>query len=121
MISGLAGVLVWTAAERFEAMASFYADVVGLPVRTRKPGFVNFAWGDVRLTISVHSGVSGAAADPLRIMVNLATTDIAGDAGRLAAAGVVFQREASPEPWGGWIATFADPDGNLVQLLQPAP
>ena len=118
MISGLAGLLVWTSADRFEAMAAFYADVVGLPVRTRKAGFVNFAWGDVRLTVSVHSGVAGPAADPLRLMVNLATDDIVADHRRLIAAGVVFTREPSPEPWGGWIATFTDPDGNVVQLLQ---
>lgn len=110
--------LVWTAPERFEALADFYAVTLGLPVRRRKPGFVNFAWGDVRLTISVHEGVGGQAADPLRIMLNLATDDIVTDHARLSAAGVAFSRPPEQEPWGGWIATFVDPDGNVVQLLQ---
>ena len=34
--------------------------------------------------------------------------------------GVTFTREPSQEPWGGWIATIRDPDGNVVQLLQPS-
>jgi predicted enzyme related to lactoylglutathione lyase len=53
-------------------------------------------------------------------MLNFAVTDIATTAEVLRGRGVRFVREPSPEPWGGWIATFTDPDGNLVQLLQPA-
>ena len=41
---------------------------------------------------------------------------------RLAAAGVTFTRPPELEPWGGRIATFADPDGNTLQLMQlPGP
>ena len=62
------------------------------------------------------------ASDPLRLMVNLATDDIAADHARLATAGVPFTRAPEREPWGGWVATLADPDGNTLQLLQlPAP
>ena len=31
--------------------------------------------------------------------------------------GVEFIREPEREDWGGWIATFLDPDGNVLQLL----
>ncbi len=120
-ITGLAGVLVWTTADRHPAMASFYRDVLGLIPRSDRSGFINFAWGDTRLTISTHSDVSGAAADPLRIMINLGTDDIHDVAAGLAARGVEFLRTPSQEPWGGWIATFHDPDGNVLQLLQTSP
>ena len=30
----------------------------------------------------------------------------------LRRAGVAFSREPAREDWGGWVATFADPDGN---------
>jgi predicted enzyme related to lactoylglutathione lyase len=99
-------------------MAGFYRDVLGLTPRSDRPGFINFEWGGIRLTISTHSEVDGVATDPLRVMVNLEVTDITATASRLAAAGVSFSREPSEEPWGGWIATFDDPDGNTIQLMQ---
>lgn len=115
------GVLLWTSAERYEPLAAFYRDVLRLPMRTDRPGHLAFEWPDgMRLTLGVHTLVDGPARDPHRIMLNLAAPDIVAVAATLRARGVVFVREPSPEPWGGWIATFADPDGNLVQLLQPA-
>lgn len=117
-IAGLAGVLVWTDGDRFAAMRDFYVDTLGLQPRSERDGFVNFEWGDARLTVSVHPDVSGGTREPLRLMLNLAVPDIAAAHARLAAAGVAFSRPPEPEPWGGWIATFADPDGNTLQLMQ---
>jgi predicted enzyme related to lactoylglutathione lyase len=31
---------------------------------------------------------------------------------------VDFTRAPAREEWGGWVATFADPDGNVLQLMQ---
>jgi catechol 2,3-dioxygenase-like lactoylglutathione lyase family enzyme len=115
-ISGVNGVLIWTA--NFEPMLRFYRDVLGLPPRSVKDGFVNFAWGDFRLSVAVHSQVEGASRDPLRIMVNFAVDDIHAVHRRLADAGVEFSRPPEQESWGGWVATFHDPDGNTLQLLQ---
>lgn len=117
-ISGLTGVLVWTSEDRFPAMRDFYVETLGLPPRSQRPHFVNFAWGDARLTVSVHAAVSGVTREPLRLMINLAVSDIHAAHARLAAAGVSFTRPPEREPWGGWIATFADPDGNTLQLMQ---
>jgi predicted enzyme related to lactoylglutathione lyase len=117
-IRGLAGVLVWTEADRFPAMARFYRDVLGLRARTDRSDFVNFDWGGIRLSIGVHAGVRGRSGDPLRVMVNLAVDDIEATAARLRAAGVAFSRPPEREEWGGWVATFADPDGNTLQLMQ---
>src|SRR5262249_61847483 len=108
-IRGLAGVLIWTAASRFEAMAHFYRDRLGLIPRTSKPDFINFEWDDVRLSVGVHDHVSGASVDPLRIMVNLAVEDIQTEYARLVAAGVIFTRQPEMEEWGGRVATFVDP------------
>ena len=117
-ITGVAGVIIWTEPERHEAMAHFYRDVVGLEPRSDREGFINFEWGNFRLTVARHTGVSGVTRDPLRTMVNLAVDDIRPVHERLTAAGVVFSRPPEQEPWGGWIATFNDPDGNTVQLMQ---
>ena len=118
MIEGLGGVLVYTSHQRFPAMRAFYADALGLHPRSDRDGFVNFEWGDQRLTVSVHSQLSGVNRDPLHVMINLITNDIEEDYGAAMAAGAASLRPPEPEPWGGLVATLLDPDGNVVQLLQ---
>lgn len=120
-IAGLAGVLIWTEAPRFEAMAHFYRDALGLAPRSSRSDFINFDWSGVRLSISVHDGVHGGARDPLRIMINLLVDDIEATHARLVHAGVAFSRPPEREDWGGWVASFADPDGNTLQLMQLSP
>ena len=117
-VSGLAGVLVWTHADRFKAMRDFYVETLGLRPRSQRTHFVNFEWGQTRLTIAVHANISGRTREPLRLMLNLAVPDIAAAHDRLVAAGIAFSRAPEREPWGGMIATFADPDGNTLQLIQ---
>jgi predicted enzyme related to lactoylglutathione lyase len=117
-IAGLAGVLIWTEADRFPAMARFYRDALGLTPRSAKPDFVNFDWQGVRLSVGVHDGIRGPSRDPLRLMINLTVADIRSVHERLVRAGVAFTRAPEREDWGGWVATFADPDGNVLQLMQ---
>lgn len=119
-IEGVAGVLVWTSSDRYAAMEDFYVRTLGLEPRSKRSGFVNFEWGSTRLTVSIHEQVLGASGDPSRIMVNLLVSDIQRVASELRAKGVQFSRQPEREPWGGWIATFSDPDGNILQLLQSA-
>lgn len=114
----LAGVLIHTSKPRFGALRAFYVEVLGLTPRSDRDGFVNFEFGDQRLTISVHDGVAGDADEPNRIMVNFATTDIDAAYSRAIAAGAPPIRPPSAEPWGGRVATIADPDGNVVQFLE---
>ena len=117
-ITGIAGVIIWTEPGRHVAMAEFYRDVIGLTPRSDREGFINFEFGRMRLTIAHHSAVAGTSGDPLRVMVNLEVPDIQPVYERLAAGGVVFSRLPEQESWGVWIATFNDPDGNTVQLMQ---
>lgn len=46
--------------------------------------------------------------------------DIAASHAALLAMGVVFSGAPERQPWGGQLATFSDPDGNGLQLVQPA-
>ena len=117
-IARLAGVLIWTDADRFPAMVRFYRDTLGLAPRSAKADFINFDWSGVRLSVGLHGGVRGPNRDPLRLMINLTVTDIHAVHDRLVRAGVVFTRAPEREDWGGWVATFPDPDGNTLQLLQ---
>lgn len=117
-VTGLAGVLVWTEADRFAAMRSFYLDVLGLTPRSDRPGFVNFEWGDQRLTIHLHDQVTGPTTEPHRVMINLAVDGIDELVARAEAAGVRILRRPERESWGGVVATIVDPDGTSVQLFE---
>jgi len=112
----LTGVLISTTPERFGVMRSFYVNVLGLKPRSDRPGFVNFDFGHSRLTIATHDSVDGRASDPLRVMINFATTDIDAAVDRCDPRTVL--RPPEPEKWGGMVATVTDPDGNVVQFLQ---
>ena len=116
MIDGVAGVIIWT--ENMAEMAAFYRDTLELPVHSERPHFVAFEWGEMRFSIGEHSEVQGRNAEPDRIMVNFGTPDIHALHERLTAEGVRFVRPPEREHWGGWVATFEDPDGNLLQLLE---
>ncbi len=116
MIDGVAGVILWT--DDVERLAAFYMDALGLTPHSVRPDFVAFSFGETRLSIGRHDGVSGKARDPYRVMVNLAVTDIQQVYTRLQDKGVSFIRPPELERWGGWVATFQDPDGNILQLLQ---
>jgi predicted enzyme related to lactoylglutathione lyase len=51
-------------------------------------------------------------------MINLGVEDIHRTYTALRAKGVTFLKAPTQEEWGGWVATFFDPDGNILQLLQ---
>ncbi len=117
-VSDLTGLLIHTTAERHPVMRDFYVEALGLLPRSDRPGFVNFEFGNRRLTIALHDGVEGATREPVRIMLNFEVDDIEGDFERLLAAGAPAIRRPSPESWGGLVATSADPDGNVIQLME---
>ncbi len=115
-IDSLAGVIIWT--DRLAEMAAFYRDTLGLPVHSERPHFVAFQLGPARLSVGLHSEVHGPAKESVRVTVNLGVADIQTVYHDLSRRGVVFVRPPEREHWGGWVASFRDPDGNLLQLLQ---
>ncbi|HYE89409.1 MAG TPA: VOC family protein [Terriglobales bacterium] len=117
MIQGLRGATIWS--ENVENLLPFYRDVLGLPVGLEVPGFVVLGTlGLPALALGTHSEVRGRNADPARHMVGLGTDDVTADWKRLSQAGVEFVE--TPTDYGTLrIATLKDPEGNLIQLLQP--
>ena len=116
MITGLIGVTLWTA--ELERMFRFYNDTLRLPLHSRHEDFIAFQLGDIRFNLGLHNQVQGASRDPFRIMPHLGVDDIHQEYHRLLDEGVEFIRPPEQEHWGGWIATFKDPDGNILQMLQ---
>lgn len=116
MIESVVGVIIWT--DDVDTMLAFYRDTLGLKPHSVQTDFISFKWGDVRLGIGKHRDVEGRTTEPLRVMVNLGVADIHQVYTQLRAEGVEFIRPPEKERWGGWVATFSDPDGNTLQLLQ---
>jgi predicted enzyme related to lactoylglutathione lyase len=113
-----AGVIVWTG--DLAPMVAFYRDVLELPVHSIHEDFAAFELGGIRLSVGLHSGVHGPNPEGVRVMVNFGVEQIQPVYERLSGRGVEFIRPPEREVWGGWVATFRDPDGNLLQLLQQA-
>ena len=116
MITGLVGVTLWT--DDLERMFRFYHDSLRLPLHSRHDDFIAFQLGEIRFNIGLHGNIKGPSQDPYRIMPHLGVEDIHREHQRLLQEGVEFIRPPEQEHWGGWIATFKDPDGNILQMLQ---
>ena len=117
MINSVVGITLWTG--NLEQQFRFYHDLLRLPLHSNHGDFISFQMGEnMRLNIGTHDGVTGPSQDPYRIMPHLGVEDIHGEHQRLVAAGVEFLRPPEQEHWGGWVATFKDPDGNILQFLQ---
>ena len=117
MIKGLRGASIWS--EDLGNLLPFYRDVLGLKVGLQTAGFVVLGeLGAPALALGTQSEVRGRNADPARHMVALTTDDVRSDWKRLKDAGVEFVED--PTDYNNVrIATLKDPEGNLVQLLQP--
>ena len=117
MIKGLRGATIWS--EDLNNLLPFYRDLLGFTVALQIEGFVVLGDpGMPTLALGTHSEVHGRNTDPARHMVGLGTDDVDADWKRLKAAGVEFVED--PTDYGTLrIATLKDPEGNLLQLLQP--
>ena len=118
MITGLRGATIWS--EDLNNLLPFYRDQLGFKVGLQIDGFavLGETGQGAYLALGTHSEVHGRNADPARHMVGLSTDDVDADWKRLKAAGVEFIEP--PTDYGELrIATLKDPEGNLIQLLQP--
>ncbi len=116
MIKGLRLSSIWS--EDLNNLLPFYRDILGMKVGMEAPGFVIL--GDPSgptIALGTHSEVRGDASDPARHLVAFDTDDIQAEHTRLKNAGVEFI-EAPNRQGEVWIATFKDPEGNLLQLFQ---
>jgi predicted enzyme related to lactoylglutathione lyase len=102
--------------EHPERLIGFYRDVVQLP--PSELGDWAFKAGGALLIIDRHDATQGPAREPHRYLINLGVRDIRTEEARLRSAGATFVRAAEREPWGALIATFLDPDGNYIQLIE---
>ena len=94
---------------------AFFRDTIGLKLRMGDPsfGYASFDAGPVSFglaqtddagLIGRHTGVGFIVDD-----IDAAHTDLSGK-------GVEFEMPPTKQPWGGTLALFKDPDGNVFYL-----
>jgi catechol 2,3-dioxygenase-like lactoylglutathione lyase family enzyme len=103
----------------------FYTTHLGFTVRSHPaPPFADVTRGSLRVLLS-GPGSSGARATPAdadspgRNRIHLLVDDLVQEVERLRASGVPLIGDVVSGP-GGQQVLVADPDGNLVELFQPA-
>jgi catechol 2,3-dioxygenase-like lactoylglutathione lyase family enzyme len=108
-----------------QAAIGFYTTHLGFALNTSAaPAFADVVRGPLRLLLSGPAS-SGARATPHdaaaagRNRVQLVVNDLDAEIARLRDAGLPFRSDLITGP-GGRQILLADPDGNLIELFQPA-
>jgi catechol 2,3-dioxygenase-like lactoylglutathione lyase family enzyme len=102
---------------------SFYAQALGLPVEAGSPeaDFSVFRAGNCQLVVET---VPDDAPEEDRVLVGRFTglsftvQDVQAQYMALLSKGVQFTGQPELQLWGGTLATFRDPAGNELQLVQ---
>lgn len=103
-------------------LGEFYKQLFGQNPEMEEGGWYGWKVGDTYFTVGEHSEVTGKAQEPQRIILNLETSEVKEEFERIKVIpGIVIIKEPyTMEGWEeAWIATFADPDGNYIQLMSP--
>ncbi len=101
---------------------AFYRDVLGFGLVFSEPQFhyARFDVGGFRFAIAAAEvdHFTGGAPGNRHTGIGLTVADVDAVAAELMAKGVEFPLKPGPQPWGGYMGIFADPDGNLFYLDQ---
>jgi predicted enzyme related to lactoylglutathione lyase len=117
MLRGLDHVYFWT--RDMEAAVAFYRDALGLPLLRRDgDAWAEFDAGPVRLAI--HGRVDEGQPTPSGGTVVFAVDDLDAARWALERRGVRFHEKVGEVPGLARFATFQDPDGNVLSLIEYA-
>ncbi len=111
MIDSIAA--VWLPVTDMEASVSFYRDKLGLEVVESEGGWTEVTAGDQIIGLNTGESPAGDGG----AVIAFAVTGIEDTVAKLKESGVEFTGEISDHPWGK-IAPFADPDGNVLQVIE---
>ena len=101
----------------------FYANVLGLELSVDgiQDGYCIFVSQGIRIIFDAVP--PDGPADELEFVgrftgISFEVDSIVDAHRRLAARGVTFIQTPEKQFWGGWLATFEDPSGNQLQLVE---
>jgi len=99
----------------------FYSNTLGMPVvfAGSETGWAEFDTGEAHLAIERVSPDDTEGDDLVGrfVSVSLQVDDIQAIYETLRTRGVEFLEPPETQPWGGVLAHFRDPDGNVLTLL----
>jgi predicted enzyme related to lactoylglutathione lyase len=98
-----------------ERAVAFYEQVLGLSRKYRFSTYAGFDCGGVEIGLQPGTPAQEQVAAPC---VDLLVRNVDTAYRSLEARGVRFLKEPQDTAWGGRIALFADPDGNVLQLVE---
>jgi predicted enzyme related to lactoylglutathione lyase len=98
---------------------AFYRDTLGLRVafESAAMGWAQFDTGEAQLAIEVSRPDDEEDFAGRFVGVSLSVADIDATYEELRGRGVEFLRPPETMPWGGVLAHFRDPDGNVLTLI----
>ena len=103
----------------------FYTETLGLPLKHRRGDYAQFALGGTRLGLFSRAGMAAVIGDSLGVAAPGAKFELGFmvencDAAfaELVASGVPAITAPQTRPWGQRTAYVADPDGNLIELVE---
>jgi predicted enzyme related to lactoylglutathione lyase len=101
-------------------LKEFYAKIFQKEPDWDQDGYSGFMIGKTSLTVGPHDKIKGKNSNSERILINFETKDVKEEFDRIKEVGAkIIAEPYQMEGMEGWIATFADPDGNFLQLMSP--
>lgn len=97
--------------------AKFYEETLGLEKKYEYSSYIGFECGGVEIGL-VPKLKEGQKISSVSPSVDFLVDDVEKVYKELKKKGVKFIKELHEEPWGGRQATFADPDGNILEIAQ---
>src|SRR6188472_3358976 len=91
-----------------------YAALLGGPPQTDEPYYVGFETGDQHIGLVPGGGPQGMTSP----VVYWEVSDIEAKLAEVTAAGAIVKEPAHDVGGGRLVATFTDPDGNVLGVLQ---
>lgn len=111
--------------DELEPAIGFYRDQLGLELSESAPefGWARFSAGAVDLGLERLDATDPEAEGLVGRFVgaSLGVTDIHAEYAALSEKGVDFLEPPELQPWGGTLAHFRDPAGNILTLMQGPP
>jgi len=97
--------------------AGFYEKTLGLEKKYTYSSYVGFQCGNLEIGL-IPKSKTEERAELTSPSVEFLVDDVDKTYKELKDKGVKFIKELHDEPWGGRQASFTDPDGNVLEIVQ---
>lgn len=102
----------------YQRSIEFFREIIGFPLLfdDEKFQFARFQAGDVTFAVVGGAGEERKTRGDVHSGIAICVPDVDAAYRELSAKGVRFTMPPSKQPWGGYMALLADPDGNIFYL-----